>query len=74
VTPDDTLNAKVEARTDETLGKAFRPKTIRWVDDLPRTLSQKIMRRVIKAVALDTDPGDLTGLENPESLSGLQPL
>ena len=74
VTPDDTLTAKVEARTDETLGKAFRPNTIRWVDDLPRTRSQKIMRRVIKAVALGTDPGDLTGLENPESLSGLQPL
>jgi acetyl-CoA synthetase len=74
VTPDDALTAKVEARTDETLGKAFRPKTIQWVDDLPRTRSQKIMRRVVKAVALGTEPGDLTGLENPESLSGLQPL
>jgi hypothetical protein len=29
------------------------------------------MRRVIKAVALGNDPGDLSGLENPESLSGL---
>jgi hypothetical protein len=29
------------------------------------------MRRVIKAVALGNDPGDLSGLENPESLNGL---
>jgi acetyl-CoA synthetase len=41
------------------------------VTDLPRTRSAKIMRRVIKAVALGNDPGDLSGLENPESLGGL---
>jgi hypothetical protein len=29
------------------------------------------MRRVIKAVALGNDPGDLSGLENPQSLDGL---
>jgi len=32
------------------------------------------MRRVIKAVALGTEPGDLTSLENPESLDGLGKL
>ena len=74
VIPDDALTAKVKAKTDEALGKAFRPKTVQWVNDLPRTRSQKIMRRVIKAVALGNDPGDLTSLENPESLSGLRPL
>jgi acetyl-CoA synthetase len=45
-----------------------------WVDDLPRTRSQKIMRRVVKAVALGNDPGDLTSLENPEALEGLNVL
>jgi hypothetical protein len=29
------------------------------------------MRRVIKAVALGQEPGDLAGLENPQSLDGL---
>jgi hypothetical protein len=29
------------------------------------------MRRVIRAVALGKEPGDLSGLENPESLDGL---
>jgi hypothetical protein len=29
------------------------------------------MRRVVKAIALGKDPGDLTSLENPDSLKGL---
>lgn len=72
VTPDDDLTARVVAACDDALGKAFRPKSVRWVDDLPRTRSQKIMRRVVKALALGQDPGDLTSLENPESLDGLE--
>jgi acetyl-CoA synthetase len=74
VTPDDALTARVSDACDTSLGKAFRPKGIHWVDDLPRTRSQKIMRRVVKAFALGTDPGDLTSLENPESLDALTVL
>jgi acetyl-CoA synthetase len=74
VAPDDDLTARVVDACDHALGKAFRPRTIEWVDDLPRTRSQKIMRRVVKAVAMGTDPGDLTSLENPQSLQGLREL
>lgn len=56
------------------LGKPFKPKAIRFVDDLPRTRSAKIMRRVVKARALGTDPGDLSSLENPSAVDGIQPL
>lgn len=71
VEPDQDLTDTLEGQVVETLGKAFRPKSIRWVADLPRTRSAKIMRRVVKAVATGSDPGDLTSLENPESLEGL---
>lgn len=71
VEPDAALTDRMIASLDQTLGKAFRPKTVQWVGDLPRTRSQKIMRRVVKAVALGTDPGDLTSLENPDSLTGI---
>lgn len=74
VTPDEELTTRVNEACDAALGKAFRPKSIQWVDDLPRTRSQKIMRRVVKAVALGEDPGDLTGLENPQALHGLKAL
>ena len=74
MTPNDELTQQVTDVTDETMGKAFRPRVVKWVDDLPRTRSQKIMRRVVKAAALEKDPGDLTSLENPESLEGLTPV
>lgn len=74
IEPDPQLTERVYSKLDETLGKAFHPKTIQWVDDLPRTRSQKIMRRVVKAVALGQEPGDLTSLENPQSLGGIDKL
>lgn len=72
VAPDEELTVRVGEACVLGLGKAFRPKNIHWVVDLPRTRSQKIMRRVVKAIAIGSDPGDLTSLENPESLEGLK--
>jgi acetyl-CoA synthetase len=74
VVPDSGLSARIESEVAERLGKSFRPKTIQWVADLPRTRSAKIMRRVVKALALGEDPGDLSSLENPESLATITPL
>jgi acetyl-CoA synthetase len=74
VTPDDSLSAKIERAVVESLGKSFRPQTIRWVGDLPRTRSAKIMRRVIKAMVLGEEPGDVSSLENPESLREIEGL
>ncbi|MCI0543716.1 MAG: AMP-binding protein [Actinobacteria bacterium] len=73
VIPDDELAARVADAVASTLGKPFAPRHVSWVPDLPRTRSQKIMRRVVKARALGLDPGDLTSLENPESLEGITP-
>ncbi|MGH8873227.1 MAG: AMP-binding protein, partial [Acidimicrobiia bacterium] len=74
IEPDKAMTSAVEKAVTETMGKAFRPKTIQWVGDLPKTRSAKIMRRVIKAVALGGEPGDLSSLENPDSLDGITPL
>jgi len=53
------------------LGKAFKPDRILWVDALPKTRSAKIVRRAVRARALGKDAGDLSSLENPESLDGI---
>ena len=53
--------------TDE-LGKAFRPERILFVSALPKTRSAKIVRRAVRATALGLDAGDLSTLENPDSL------
>ncbi len=67
--PEEIANAIAD-----TLGKAFRPKLVRVVDDLPRTRSAKILRRVVRSLTLGEDPGDLSSLENPGSLAGIRPL
>jgi len=39
-----------------------------FVAMLPKTRSGKIMRRVLKAVALDLDPGDVSTIEDEGSV------
>ncbi len=70
----DPIAVAVSDAISSALGKAFRPKAVVLVDDLPRTRSAKIMRRVVRAVAIGQEPGDLTSLENPEALAGISRL
>ena len=63
--------ADVAAHVADELGKAFKPDRVFFVDALPKTRSAKIVRRAVKATALGTDPGDLSSLENPESLESI---
>jgi len=62
------LAAEIAAHVAGELGKAFKPDRILFVDALPKTRSAKIVRRAVRATALGKDPGDLSSLENPESL------
>jgi acetyl-CoA synthetase len=63
--------AEVAAHVADELGKAFKPDRILFVDALPKTRSAKIVRRAVRATALGADPGDLSSLENPESLEAI---
>ena len=65
---DDALAAEVAAEVAGDLGKAFKPDRVIFVPALPKTRSAKIVRRAVRAQALGSDPGDLSSLENPESL------
>jgi acetyl-CoA synthetase len=69
--PSSELEREIAAAVSERLGKAFAPGRILFVDALPRTRSAKIVRRAVRATALGTDPGDLSSLENPESLDAI---
>jgi acetyl-CoA synthetase len=46
----------------ERIGKFARPKRVIWADDLPKTRSGKIMRRLLRDVAEGRDLGDTTTL------------
>ena len=41
---------------------------LNFVGMLPKTRSGKLMRRVLKAVILDRDPGDITTIEDEGSV------
>jgi acetyl-CoA synthetase len=66
----DTLSNAVTAG----LGTPFRPKDVLLASDLPKTRNMKIMRRVVRAVYLGQDPGDLSSLVNPEAVTDLANL
>ncbi len=69
--PSDGLAREIDATVADRLGKAFAPGRVIFVDALPKTRSAKIVRRAVKATALGADPGDLSSLENPESLEAI---
>ncbi|KWV58658.1 AMP-dependent synthetase [Bradyrhizobium macuxiense] len=54
------------------MGASYRPERIVLVDDLPRTRNMKIMRRVLRAVFENKDPGDLSALANPEAIAQIR--
>jgi len=54
------------------IGPIARPQAIVFTDDLPKTRSGKIMRRILKAIADGTDVGNITTLQNPEVVEVLK--
>ena len=54
------------------LGKAFAPRAVKFVRDLPKTRNAKLMRRIIRAAFLGDDPGDVSSLENPGAVEDVR--
>jgi acetyl-CoA synthetase len=65
----EELRQVLRNQVGEVLGKVDRPEDVRFVDDLPKTRSAKIVRRVIKKRYLgETELGDLSSIENPDAI------
>jgi acetyl-CoA synthetase len=54
------------------IGKFARPKRIIWADDLPKTRSGKIMRRLLRDIAEGRALGDVTTLRDPAVMAQLE--
>ena len=63
VEPSDELRLELIGFARKTLGSAVAPKEIAFQNDLPKTKSGKIMRRLLKARELGLDEGDTSTLE-----------
>jgi acetyl-CoA synthetase len=67
-TPSDQLKRELLETVREELGPVAVIGELNFVNMLPKTRSGKIMRRVLKAVALGRDPGDITTIEDESSV------
>lgn len=57
------------------IGKIAAPKSIIFTDMLPKTVSGKIMRRLLKEIVLSGKvQGDITGLEDPATVAQIQKI
>jgi acetyl-CoA synthetase len=65
-------NGELAGVVADHLGKSFTPSRIVIVSELPKTRSAKIVRRAVRALALGEDPGDVSSLENPDSLDAIR--
>jgi len=66
--PSDQLRNELREHVGKEMGKIARPDEIWFVNDVPKTRSGKIMRRVIRSKALGKEVGDTSTLANPEAV------
>jgi acetyl-CoA synthetase len=65
VEPTEELMAELRDHVGNTIGPIAKPKSILFTEDLPKTRSGKIMRRLLKDVSEDQALGDTTTLADP---------
>ena len=62
----DSLKEELRNHVSKTIGPIAKPDKIQFADDLPKTRSGKIMRRILKAIAEGSpDYGNITTLVDP---------
>jgi len=68
----EELIVEIHETVAKQIGKLARPKRIIWADDLPKTRSGKIMRRLLRDIAEGRALGDVTTLRDPDVMSQLE--
>jgi len=72
VEPTEELVDELREHVATKIGPIAKPKTILFTDDLPKTRSGKIMRRLLKDVSEDHALGDTTTLADPSVVAGIK--
>ncbi|MBE2896851.1 acetate--CoA ligase [Pasteurellaceae bacterium HPA106] len=68
-----SLAEELKAWVSKEIGKIARPEDIRFAENLPKTRSGKIMRRLLRAIAKnEVISQDISTLENPHIIGQLQ--
>jgi len=70
--PSDELVESLREHVADTIGPIAKPKTVLFTEDLPKTRSGKIMRRLLRDVSEDHALGDTTTLADPSVVEGIK--
>jgi acetyl-CoA synthetase len=68
----DALVGELRDHVGQHIGPIAKPKSILFTEDLPKTRSGKIMRRLLRDVAEDQALGDTTTLADPGVVDGIK--
>jgi len=71
---DDSMAEELREHVSKMIGKIARPHGIIFTDDLPKTRSGKIMRRLLRDVARGRALGDVTTLANAEVVEQIRDM
>ena len=72
IDPTEDVAGQVTRSLRQIIGPIARPAHVWVTDDLPKTRSGKIMRRVIASISNFVDVGDTTTLANPEVVEAIR--
>jgi len=65
IEPTEQVRQDIVGAVEDEIGAFARPANVLFVDDLPKTRSGKIMRRLLENISNDDDLGDTTTLRDP---------
>jgi acetyl-CoA synthetase len=71
---DEGLERQISDHVAKRIGRFARPRRLIWADDLPKTRSGKIMRRLLRDIADGRELGDVTTLRDPDVMQRLEVL
>ncbi|MEO7198480.1 MAG: acetate--CoA ligase [Solirubrobacterales bacterium] len=69
---DDEFEDELREHVATKIGKLARPKRMAFAEDLPKTRSGKIMRRLLRDIAAGNELGDVSTLRDPEVVEDLK--
>jgi acetyl-CoA synthetase len=72
--PDDDRGQELRLHVAKKIGPIARPKTVIFTEELPKTRSGKIMRRLLRDVAEGRNLGDTTTLADPAVVEEIRRL
>ncbi|MFL6394259.1 MAG: acyl-CoA synthetase [Nitrososphaeraceae archaeon] len=68
----DIIRNEIIKKVEDSVGKFACPTLVKFVNDLPKTRTGKLLRRLIRAkMSNSTEQEDLTTIENPTSLNDI---